>query len=88
MAALACEVPRQSPEVQEATAQRVRSLLAMVRSALPPDEPAASMAVIAGQLVGALQLARALGDRAQGQALLKATRQSLLAHYDRTQSGR
>jgi hypothetical protein len=33
-------------------------------------------------LVGALQLARALGDNAEGQALLKASRRALLAQYD------
>jgi TetR/AcrR family transcriptional regulator, transcriptional repressor for nem operon len=83
VAALASEVPRQSPEVREASAHRVHSLLAMVRRALPQDEPADSIAVVASQLVGALQLARALGDKAEGQALLKATRRSLLAQYDR-----
>lgn len=87
VAALACEVPRQSPEVQEAAAQRVHSLLAIVGRALPPDAPSESISVIASQLVGALQLARALGDKAQGQALLKATRRSLLAQYDSTQPG-
>jgi TetR/AcrR family transcriptional regulator, transcriptional repressor for nem operon len=83
VAALASEVPRQSPEVREASAHRVHSLLAMVHRALPQDEPADSIAVVASQLVGALQLARALGDKAEGQALLKATRRSLLAQYDR-----
>jgi TetR/AcrR family transcriptional regulator, transcriptional repressor for nem operon len=83
VAALASEVPRQSPEVREASAHRVHSLLAMVRRALPQDEPADSIAVVASQLVGALQLARAFGDKAEGQALLKATRRSLLAQYDR-----
>ena len=87
VAALACEVPRQSPEVQEAAAQRVHSLLAIVGRALPTDAPTESIPVIASQLVGALQLARALGDKAQGQALLKATRRSLLAQYDSTQPG-
>lgn len=87
VAALASEVPRQSPEVQQASTQRVHSLLAMVRRALPPDEPADNIAVIASQLVGALQLARTLGDKAQGQALLKATRQSLVTQYDRSSLG-
>ena len=87
VAALASEVPRQAPEVQAASAQRVHSLLAMVRLALPTDEPADSVSVIASQLVGALQLARALGDKAQGRALLKATRQSLVAQYDRSSLG-
>ena len=87
VAALACEVPRQSPEVQEAAAQRVHGLLAIVGRALPPDAPADSAALLASQLVGALLLARALGNKARGQALLRATRRSLLAQYDRPQPG-
>lgn len=87
VAALACEVPRQSPEVREAAAQRVHGLLAIVGRALPPDAPADSAALLASQLVGALLLARALGNKARGQALLKATRRSLLAQYDRPQPG-
>ncbi len=87
VAALACEVPRQSPEVQGAAAQRVHGLLAIMGRALPPDAPADSAALLASQLVGALLLARALGNKARGQALLKATRRSLLAQYDRPQPG-
>lgn len=87
VAALACEVPRQSPEVQEAAAQRVHGLLGIVGRALPPDAPADSAALLASQLVGALLLARALGNKARGQALLKATRLSLLAQYDSPQPG-
>lgn len=87
VAALACEVPRQSPEVQGAAAKRVHGLLAIVGRALPPDAPADSAALLASQLVGALLLARALGNKARGQALLKATRRSLLAQYDRPQPG-
>ena len=71
------------PEVREAAAQRVRGLVAAVRRALPKDAPADSGPAIASQLVGALQLARALGDNAEGQALLKASRRALLAQYDR-----
>ena len=86
VAALASEMPRQTPEVREAAAQRVRAMVAAVRRALPKDAPADSGAAIASQLVGALQLARALGDNAQGQAFLKASRRSLLAQYDRNPS--
>ena len=45
---------------------------------LPQDAQADSGPAIASQLVGALQLARALGDNAEGQALLKASRRALL----------
>ena len=86
VAALASEMPRQSPEVREASAQRVRGLVAAVRRALPKDAPADSGPAIASQLVGALQLARALGDNAEGQALLRASRRALLAQYDRKPS--
>lgn len=83
VAALASEMPRQSPEVRQASAQRVRGLVAAVQRALPKEAPADSGPAIASQLVGALQLARALGDNAEGQALLKASRRALLAQYDR-----
>lgn len=83
VAALASEMPRQAPEVREASAQRVRGLVAAVRRALPEDAAADSSPAIAAQLVGALQLARALGDNTEGRALLKASRRALLAQYDR-----
>jgi TetR/AcrR family transcriptional regulator, transcriptional repressor for nem operon len=82
VAALASEMPRQAPEVREAAAQRVRGLVAMVRGTLPPDAAPESAPAIASQLVGALQLARALGDNAEGRALLAATRRALLAQHD------
>ena len=83
VAALASEMPRQSPEVREAAALRVRGLVSMVAQSLPTEIPAASAPVIACQLVGALQLSRALGENAEGRALLAATRDVLLAQYDR-----
>ena len=84
VAALASEVPRQETEVRKAAAQRVRGLLAGVRRALPQGAPAESAAAVASQMVGALQLARALGDNAEGRALLKAARESLLSQHDQT----
>lgn len=86
VAALASEMPRQTPEVREAAAQRVRAMVAAVRRALPKDAPADSGPSIASQLVGALQLARALGDNAEGRALLRASRRSLLAQHDHNTS--
>ena len=83
VAALASEIPRQSPDVREVAAQRVRDLIAIVARSLPADVPAESAPVIACQLVGALQLSRALGDNAEGRALLAATRDGLLAQFDR-----
>jgi TetR/AcrR family transcriptional repressor of nem operon len=83
VAALASEMPRQAAEVREAAAERVRGMLAGVRRALPEGSPAGSAAAVASQLVGALQLARALGDNAEGRALLKAAREALLSQRDR-----
>jgi TetR/AcrR family transcriptional repressor of nem operon len=83
VAALASEMPRQSAEVREAAAQRVRGMLADVRRALPEGTPAESAATVASQMVGALQLARALGDNTEGRALLKAAREALLSQHDR-----
>jgi TetR/AcrR family transcriptional repressor of nem operon len=82
VAALASEMPRQAPEVREVAARRVRSLIAKVQGALPASAAPDSAALIASQLVGALQLARALGDNAEGKALLAAARGELLAHFD------
>lgn len=91
VAALAGEMPRQAAEVREAAAVRVRSMLVGVRRALPEGTPAANAAAlaaaVASQLVGALQLARALGDNAEGRALLKAAREALLAQYDMPMGG-
>ncbi len=81
VAALACDMPRQSDVVREASAARVRGLLAAVRSALPPAQRTAA-SVVAGTLVGTLQLARALGPGADGRAVLSAARKALLQQYD------
>jgi TetR/AcrR family transcriptional regulator, transcriptional repressor for nem operon len=81
VAALGCEMPRQSEIVREASAVRVQRLIAAVRSTLP-DAPRATASVAAGTLVGSLQLARALGDNAEGRAVLSAARKALIQQYD------
>lgn len=81
VAALGCEMPRQSQAVREASAVRVHRLIDAVRSALP-DAPRTAASVVAGTLVGSLQLARALGDNADGRAVLTAARKSLIHQYD------
>lgn len=85
VAALVSEMPRQSAEVRQAAAQRVRGLVAAVQRTLPAGTAADSAASIASQMVGSLQLARALGDNAEGKALLTAARRDLLARYDNQQ---
>lgn len=81
VAALGCEIPRQSAAVRDALVQRVQGLIAAVHAVLPvPSQAAASL--VASTLVGSLQLARALGDNPEGRAVLAAARQALLAQYD------
>jgi AcrR family transcriptional regulator len=82
VAALGSEMPRQSDELLEVSRTRVRGLVEKVRQALPPGAPAESAFGLAASLVGALQLARALGE--EGRALLPATRAALIAQYDKT----
>ena len=81
VAALAADMPRQSTAVSRAGAERVRGLIAAVQKRLPKGRERGA-AAIAAQLVGAVQLARALGDTAEAKALLAATRRDLLAQYD------
>jgi len=86
VAALVSEMPRQSRAVGNAAAQRVRALIKAVQRSLAPAAAAGEAAAIAGQLVGALQLARALGNNAEGKALLAATRRQLLSQHDSNSS--
>jgi len=80
VAALSSEIPRQSQAVRDASAGGVRRLIDFVRTTLP-DAPEAAVAV-ASTLVGALQLARALGNNAEGRAALSQARAALLGRYD------
>ncbi len=82
VAALGCDMPRQSATVRDASAVRVQRLIAAVRASLP-EAPRAVAGVAAGTLVGTLQLARALGDNAEGRAVLSAARKALIQQYDR-----
>jgi AcrR family transcriptional regulator len=82
VAALGSEMHRQTPELLEPSALRVRGLIAMVQQALPAGGTPEQAMVIAATLVGTLQLARTLGANAQGKALLAAARSALLAPYD------
>jgi TetR/AcrR family transcriptional repressor of nem operon len=82
VAALASEMARQSPALRAAAAERVRSLVDTVERALPEWAAPECATAIASQLVGALQLARVLGDNAEGRALLARSRGALLAQYD------
>jgi TetR/AcrR family transcriptional regulator, transcriptional repressor for nem operon len=81
VAALACDMPRQSDAVRKASAARVRRLVAGIQSTLP-HAPSAAASVVAGTLVGTLQLARAIGPNAEGRAVLSTARRALIQQYD------
>lgn len=81
VAALGCDMPRQSAPVREASAARVQGLIALVRNTLPAGARGAAAAA-ASTMVGALQLGRALGDNADGRAVLAAARKALIQQYD------
>ncbi len=81
VAALASDIPRQSGALQEASAARVRRLVAGVQSTLP-QASRATASVVAGTLVGTLQLARAMGANADARAVLSAARRGLIQQYD------
>jgi hypothetical protein len=53
-----------------------------VAATLDADAPAETAAIVASQLVGALQLARALGDNAKGRRHLAAVRTFLLEQFE------
>jgi len=82
VAALGSEMPRQPPTLRAPSVERVRKLIASVQRALPEGGTREQAMVIAGTLVGTLQLARTLGVNAQGKAMLAAARDALLAQYD------
>ena len=82
VAALASEMPRQGDVVREAASARVRSLIATVEAALPPGRAKAGAGAVAAQLVGALQIARALSDNAAGRRHLAQARRFLLEQFD------
>jgi AcrR family transcriptional regulator len=82
VAALGSEIPRQGEAVREAAQARVASLLAAVEAALPPGQAAGTAAVVTAQMVGALQIARALGDNASGRRQLAASRHFLLEQFE------
>ncbi|VXB78112.1 TetR/AcrR family transcriptional regulator [Massilia sp. 9I] len=79
--ALAGEMPRQEESVRIASTQRVDRLVRRVASALPEGADPAQASVIAGALIGNLQLARVHGDNPEGRALLATARASLISLF-------
>ena len=84
VAALGSEMPRQPAALRGPSVERIRRLIALVRSALPKGASPQQAMVVASTLVGTLQLARTLGANTHGKAMLAAARDALLAQYDKT----
>lgn len=82
VAALASEIPRQSDDVRDAAAGRVQRLLESIQQVLPANAGDHAAAAVLSTLVGALQLARALGDNPRGRAVLASARKAVLEQYD------
>ncbi|NEX59534.1 TetR/AcrR family transcriptional regulator [Noviherbaspirillum galbum] len=81
VAALGSEMVRQPDPVRNALRERVRRLVALVESVLPSGVPPAEAALVTSTMVGALQLARAMGGE-RGHTFLDTSRQALLERYD------
>lgn len=82
IAALLGEVPRQAEVVQQASRDRITAFIATVKAQLPARRPPAAAETLACSLVGALQMARAIGHNKAGKAFLAARRADLIAQYD------
>ncbi|HWA16838.1 MAG TPA: TetR/AcrR family transcriptional regulator [Gemmatimonadales bacterium] len=80
IAALGCDMPRQSSSVRKASARGVQQLIEAVRATLPSRHKDAA-GPVASALVGSLQLGRALGNSAEGRAHLAAARKALIDTY-------
>lgn len=80
VAALGSEMPRQTDEVRQAARERVNALVRLVESVLAADVGSGLAEHVASTMVGALQLARALGG-VEGEALLAANRRFLIEQY-------
>jgi AcrR family transcriptional regulator len=87
VAALSAEAPMQAPEVVDASRRAVNRLRELVLEKLPKEVPPESAWSIAAALVGALQLARVMGNTGHAQAILAAARNDLVACYDLPAAG-
>jgi len=79
LAALGSEMPRQAPEVRNASTCRIKEMVALIEGRLSEQPNAREEAlVLVSTMVGTLLLARAVDDP----ELSEAFRQAALKHYD------
>jgi len=80
IAALSSEMTRQEDVVREEARRCVSAMMALVQASLPDGVDDSEAPAITATMVGALQLARALGGK-DGSAILAQTRQALLERH-------
>jgi TetR/AcrR family transcriptional regulator, transcriptional repressor for nem operon len=83
IAALCGDMPLQASEVLETARHAIGNLRRLVLQFLPRDLPRDTAWSVASMLIGAVQLARALGNTAHGRAVIAATKRDLIERYDR-----
>jgi AcrR family transcriptional regulator len=83
VAALCNAMPLQAPAVVDASRQIVINLHRLVLEVMPDGASDGAAWSVASSLIGAMQLARALGDNDQGRAVLAAARADLVDRYDK-----
>jgi len=81
VAALCSEVTTQPAEITESFRELVVNLHRLVGSTLPAGQAREAAWAVTSTLVGAVQLARALGGGQAGQAVLAEAKRELLARY-------
>lgn len=83
VAALCGDMPLQAMEVVETSRDVIGNLRRLVQQFLPRDLPRDAAWSVASTLIGAVQLARALGDSPQARAVIAAAKRDLIERYDR-----
>jgi AcrR family transcriptional regulator len=83
VAALCADMPLQTAEVVDASRRVIANLRRLVTQFLPHDLPRDTAWSVASMLIGAVQLARALGDTPPARAVVAAAKRDLLERYDR-----
>jgi len=82
VAALGSEMPRLESGLRACSSRRVLAMLDAVEKALSPESGRDAALAVVSTLVGAVQLARVLGTDGGGRAVLRASRDALIAQYD------
>jgi TetR/AcrR family transcriptional repressor of nem operon len=83
VAALCGDMPLQAAEVVDTSRHAIGNLRRLVLQFLPRDLPRDTAWSVASTLIGAVQLARALGDTPQAKAVITAAKRDLIERYDR-----